>query len=839
MNASTCTTDLLDRQHHGAWTPSMMAGRASHRLVMSRRIRNRLGVICLAVCSLAGVRSVAAQPAAGAGRLEGLVIRQDGSGVGGVLVLIEELGRSELTDVTGKYAFGGLPPGIYTVLSTLGPQSLRQSGVVINARAATTLRAVVDWPLNVFESVVVNGTTRLPERLVDAPAAVTVVESAAIATQALHGQLPRVLAGTPGVELVQSGLYNFNLNSRGFNNFYNRYILTRIDGRDPSLPTFLGSVDWAALSLPLDDIDQIELVRGPGAALYGAGAFNGIMNVRTRSPRDSFGGKVRYTVGELGTQRIEVRQASAIGHDWYLKAMGGYHHSGDFTRSRVTSGEYAPSTLPRDLVAPTLDKVRLSFGSVRIDKYAAADHLFSFEVGTAHEIGPVTLSPAGRTQATDVDQPWFRVNLATPRWNVLAYYTGNRMDATSNLSADSLIYLHASQVAVEAQTNRQFARARGRVIAGVEFGRQRADTADPNGVQTGFDRQRSTTYGSVFGQVEYRITERLNSVMSARWDLSSLHDSRVSPRLAAVYSLAPSQTLRVTYGRAFQAANLTEYFLSLPVAPPIDLSRVEASLTPLIGNTSLGLGNIPILALGNDHLRVEQIDSVEVGYQGVIGGRLLVNASVYRNQLKDFITFLLPQVGTSLGRLNSSFGPYTTPSSLSPAAAAIVTATLETVLPPGLFASLSNDATGRPVIALLSFGNFGSATSAGLELGATYLLPAGWSIQGSYTGFHSKVSGIPENPLSPNTSGHQFGAGAAYGRGRFSGALRYRWVDSFRWLAGIYMSGRFRVMASSISTAAINSRSTSRPAPTLRTCLTMSITKRSAAISSAAAHSDI
>src|SRR6267142_1450362 len=138
---------------------------------------NRPGVVALALCAVAVAGSVAAQPAPGSGRLEGVVVRQDGSGVGGVLVLIEELRRSELTDATGKYVFGGLAPAIYTVLSTLGPQSLRQSGVVVNAGATTTLRAVVDWPLNVFESVVVNGTTRLPARLVEAPAAVTVVGS--------------------------------------------------------------------------------------------------------------------------------------------------------------------------------------------------------------------------------------------------------------------------------------------------------------------------------------------------------------------------------------------------------------------------------------------------------------------------------------------------------------------------------------------------------------------------------------------------------------------------------------------------------------------------------------
>jgi outer membrane receptor protein involved in Fe transport len=86
----------------------------------------------------------------------------------------------------------------------------------------------------------------------------------------------------------------------------------------------------------------------------------------------------------------------------------------------------------------------------------------------------------------------------------------------------------------------------------------------------------------------------------------------------------------------------------------------------------------------------------------------------------------------------------------------------------------------------LSFGNFGSATTAGVELGATYVMPAGWRIEGSYTGFHSNVSDIPENPLLPNTPVHQFSAGTAYSRGRFSGAWRYRWVDSFQWRSGIF-----------------------------------------------------
>jgi outer membrane receptor protein involved in Fe transport len=234
-------------------------------------------------------------------------------------------------------------------------------------------------------------------------------------------------------------------------------------------------------------------------------------------------------------------------------------------------------------------------------------------------------------------------------------------------------------------------------------------------------------------------------------------------------------------------ANLTASFLNIAVAPAIDLSPVEAALAPVIGNTSLGLKNVPILAVGNDSLRVERIDSAEIGYQGVIGSRLLVNAGVYRNHLRDFISNILPQIGTSLGRLNPSFGPYRPPSSLSPAAAGIVSQTLESVLPSALSAALSNDASGAPIIALLSFVNFGSATTTGVELGATYVLPAGWRAQGSYTGFHSSVSDVSESPLLPNTPGHQFSIGMSYERDRISGLGRYRWADGFPWLAGTYV----------------------------------------------------
>ena len=80
-----------------------MAFRTTTLATCRRLILNLLTAVSVAVCAAAGPASVAAQPASGSGRLEGIVVRQDGFGVGGVVMLVQELGVSELTDAAGKY----------------------------------------------------------------------------------------------------------------------------------------------------------------------------------------------------------------------------------------------------------------------------------------------------------------------------------------------------------------------------------------------------------------------------------------------------------------------------------------------------------------------------------------------------------------------------------------------------------------------------------------------------------------------------------------------------------------------------------------------------------------
>ena len=226
-------------------------------------------LLCALVCLFLGtIDSLSAQDN---GRLEVHLTNVDGQGVGGVTVLIVELQVADITNVDGRYVFSGIRPGSYTVIFTLGGNSLTRSDVRVEAGASTAVETSVDWRLAFAETVTVNAASRRQERIVDAPAAVTILTRQDIERQASAGQVPRTLAFTPGVELTQVSLNDFNLNTRGFNSAFNRRILTIIDGRDPSIPGLTGAQEWGGPLSPLDDLESIEFVRGPGAALYGAG----------------------------------------------------------------------------------------------------------------------------------------------------------------------------------------------------------------------------------------------------------------------------------------------------------------------------------------------------------------------------------------------------------------------------------------------------------------------------------------------------------------------------------------------------------------------------------------
>jgi outer membrane receptor for ferrienterochelin and colicins len=714
------------------------------------------------------------------GHITGKITRADGTGIGGVIVNVIEASQGTLTDANGSFVVE-VPPGSYTVQFVAGEQVATENAVAVESNGTTRVDKKVDWQLSVAETITVYSASRRTERLMEAPAAITVVPQEDIAAVAPSGQAPRIIENAPGVDFTQSGLYDTNFNARGFNSSLNRRILTLIDGRDPAI-AFLGSQEWAALSFPLDEMASVELIRGPGSALYGANAFSGVLNMTTKMPRDSQGGRLLLSGGDLKTRRADVRHAGSLGNELYYRVVGGYQQSDDWARSRNVTVEYPGLRLEGRPLA--LNDVNVKFGGLRLDKHFANTNVFTVEGGYATVEGPVFQTGIGRVQVTESKRPWGRVNYNMPHYNFGAYYDSRRAKNQIALSSGAGLFEDSHNLHADAQTNWGIWKDRARVIAGVAYNDQDVDTANDAGVQTLMAEPHSEQQQSAFGQFDFDVTKSLKFVGAARWDDSTLHDPQFSPKGALVYTIG-SNTFRYGYNRAFQRPNYSELFLTAPAAAPANLAGAAtlnpqtAPLAPALA--ALGFGPLPILARGNNNLDVEKVRSHELGYAGIFKGKLYLTLDLYKSHMEDFVTDLLPGV-------NTSFTPYTVPTTI-PTIPAPVQAGVTAFLKAALGANYAGLTTvnGKPAV-VFSYANAGKVDSQGAEIAFNYYVTNNWVIDANYSYFDFDVKEKAlGDQLLPNAPKAKYNLGLAWRGTKLDAKVSYRWVDEFPWAAGIFV----------------------------------------------------
>jgi outer membrane receptor for ferrienterochelin and colicins len=733
------------------------------------------------------------------GYISGRIIRTNGTGIGGVIVQVVELSKVELSDSNGNFRFS-VPPGTYTVQFVAGEQAVTQNGVTVTSGTTTRVDKQVDWNLSVAETITVYSASRRTERVVDAPAAVTVVPQEDIEAVASSGQAPRIIESAPGVDFTQSGLYDTNFNTRGFNSSLNRRILTLIDGRDPAI-AFLGSQEWAALSLPIDEMASVEMIRGPGSALYGANAFSGVLNMTTKQPRLTPGGRILLSAGDLNTKRGDIRHAGGFGNEWYYRATAGYQQSDDFTRSRNLGVEYtvpctatlAVNCLPREPVPLALTEDNIRFGGLRLDKHFANTSVLTVEGGYATIEGPTFQTGIGRVQVTDVKRPWARANFNTNHWNISGYRDARKAERQVALASGSGfnpaatapgttgLWEDSSNLHAEVQTNWGLFNNRSRVVAGVAWHKQEVDTADPFGFQTLMDSEKNETQKSAFGQLEFDIVKNLKVVGAARWDDSTLHDPEFSPRGGLVWTFAQNHSLRYSYSQAFQRPNYSELFLRVTAGAPVNLAAAaaanpaSAALAPAL--TALGFNNMRVLARGNNDLEVEKVKSHELGYSGIFGGKLFMTVDLYKSNLTNFVTDLLPGVN------QAAYPTYVVPA-IGPAQP-FVSGFLAAALGTRRVGLTTVD--GAPAL-VLSYANAGEVDTDGGEISFNYYLTNNWVIDANYSKFNFDVkSSAVGDRLLPNAPENKFNLGLAWRGSKFDAKATYRWVEEYDWAAGVFV----------------------------------------------------
>src|SRR5579872_2724024 len=140
--------------------------------------------------------------------------------------------------------------------------------------------------------------------------------------------LPDVLRMAPGVDVAQIDANTWAISIRGFNSRYSNKVLVLVDGRSVYTPSFSG-VYWDQQDMPLEDIERIEVIRGPGGSSWGANAVNGVINIITKSSKNTQGGLTTAEVGTQGTAAGLAQYGGTAGQDGAYRAFSRYSRIGN------------------------------------------------------------------------------------------------------------------------------------------------------------------------------------------------------------------------------------------------------------------------------------------------------------------------------------------------------------------------------------------------------------------------------------------------------------------------------------------------------------------------------
>ncbi|HTJ96772.1 MAG TPA: TonB-dependent receptor [Rhodocyclaceae bacterium] len=213
-----------------------------------------------------------------------------------------------------------LPFCLQRTKQVLGPLSVMLALMPLPLCAAPMqVAALADLSFEELANIEVTSVSKRAERLSDAPAAIFVISADDIRRSGAIS-LPEALRLAPNLDIARVNGSTYAISARGFNNAIGNKLLVLIDGRTVYTPTFSG-VNWDSQFVMLEDVERIEVISGPGGALWGANAVNGVINVITRKAKDTQGGLVSVSSGTQGSQG-SIRQGGKFGDDGYYRIYG-------------------------------------------------------------------------------------------------------------------------------------------------------------------------------------------------------------------------------------------------------------------------------------------------------------------------------------------------------------------------------------------------------------------------------------------------------------------------------------------------------------------------------------
>lgn len=453
--------------------------------------------------------------------------------------------------------------------------------------------------------VEVSTTTRVPESAMATPAAVVVLTQDDIRRSGATS-LPELLRLAPGLQVAQQDAARYAIGIRGFADRLARSMLVLIDGRAVYSPLFAGTY-WEVQDTLLDDIERIEIVRGPGGTLWGANAVNGIINVITKRAQDTTGVLVNATLGSMARGPAGIRFGSQAGPHGAVRAYlrtfardAQFHGSGaDYDDWRmVQGGARADWTLPG---SRTL--------TLQGDAYRG-------ELGQLYT-APLTAPPFSQTSVRDAAVAGGNVlgrwtaPLAGGEYQLQTYYDRTRRD-------ERPVAETRDTFDVDFQHRRRLGRRHGLVWgAGYRVTSGRITAVAPTAF---LPPDRTDQLFTAFVQDDIALTsERLRLVVGAKALHNDYSGFELQPSARLMWTATPATALFAAVTRAVRTP-----------------SRVETDYT----TTSLSSPAVPafVRLLPDPQFESETLTAYEAGYRLRSVPGLYLTASAFFNHLEHTLS---------------------------------------------------------------------------------------------------------------------------------------------------------------------------------------------------------
>jgi iron complex outermembrane receptor protein len=443
--------------------------------------------------------------------------------------------------------------------------------------------------------VEITSVSRRPQRVSAAAAAVFVITQEDIRTSGATS-IPELLRMAPGVQVAQLDANKWAITIRGFNGRYANKLLVLQDGRNLYTPVY-GGVFWDLQDTLLEDIERIEVIRGPGGTLWGANAVNGVINIITKNARDTQGALAYGAYGNA-YRSGGGRYGGTIGDDL---AWRGFAKFTDQDDSKLASGDDASDGWRQGRMGFRTDWTPRSG-----DKVSVSGEVFRSNANT--DFLEYTLSPPFRQQLEDHGNAyggyllgnWQHEFTQDSRLSVTSYYDWYKISQRS-------VWNELGTYDIEVQHDIAFDFLTSQLFTwGLEYRRYDSLSKDSGDERLAIDpARRSINLFSAFLQNEITLIEdALRLTLGSKFEYSDFAGFGVQPNARLVWTPDARQSVWGAVSRGVRTPSIGERDanLLLGVLPPGD----PRNPTPL---------PVAVVAGNGKDLGSEKVNAYELGYR--------------------------------------------------------------------------------------------------------------------------------------------------------------------------------------------------------------------------------